>query len=243
MVRPRIPRRALLRFLVLVGVMVGAIVLLRFSSLGQHLEPQRLLGELRSLREVWWSPLALIGLYLVVAPFGLPISPLLIAGGVVFGGLFGSVLSFVGTLLGALGAFLMARLLGQELIHHLFGQRLRRIEARIARRGFWPLVQLRLLPIPFALINVGAAMTSVSIGTFTTSSAVGLLPTTVIYTYFWAALASSVAGDREGIILRVVIALGLMFTLTLLPGFLRGRLRRQRLAALRSQRRGRNNGS
>lgn len=235
-VRPRIPRRALLRFLALVGMMAATIALLRFSPLAQHFEPEQVLAQLRTLRGVWWAPLVLIGLFAVLAPLGAPVSPLVFSGGVVFGSLHGSLYNTVGLLVGATVAFLVARALGRELVEHIFGARLKRVEKRLARRGFWALVQVRLLPIPFVIVNVGAAVTGVPFLQFAASSLTGLLPSTVIYTYFSSSIASSVAGERREILMRVGFALALLFALTLFPGFLRGRLRRQRLAALRAQR-------
>jgi phospholipase D1/2 len=235
-VRPRIPRRALWRFVALVALMAGAIALLRFSPLAEHLEPERLLNELRALRGVWWAPLVLVGLFAVLAPLGAPVSPLVFSGGVVFGSILGSLYNTLGLLVGATIAFLVARALGRELVEHIFGARLKRVEKRLARRGFWALVQVRLLPIPFVIVNVGAAVTGVPFLQFVASSLCGLLPSTVIYTYFSSSIASSVAGEREGILIRVGLALALLFSLTLLPGLLRGRLRRQRLATLRAQR-------
>jgi uncharacterized membrane protein YdjX (TVP38/TMEM64 family) len=236
-VKPRIPRRALLRFAALVGLLGGAFLLMRYGPVREHLQPERLLADLETLRGFWWSPLALLGLYLVISPLGLPVSPLLISGSVIFGAVWGSLYNYLGLMLGALVSFLLGRLLGRDLVLHLLGDRLKKVEKRIARRGFWPLVQLRLLPLPFVVLNVGAALSGISLPTFLGSTAIGLLPTTIIYTYFWSSLATSVSGARQEMVIRLVVAISLLFGLTMLPGLIRRRLRGKRLAELRSQRR------
>ena len=103
-------------------------------------------------------PLLLAALYVTITPLGLPATPLVIAGGMVFGPLLGSLYNTVGLLIAAMAGFFFAGALGREFVVRIAGQRLRRAERVFARQGFWPLVQIRFLPIPFSMVSYGAAL-------------------------------------------------------------------------------------
>ncbi len=83
-------------------------------------------------------------------------------------------------------AFFVARVLGREFIVQLAGKRLRRAERVFERRGFWTLVQARFVPFPFPVVSYGAAFAGVKASRFFITSAIGLLPATVMHTYFMA---------------------------------------------------------
>ncbi len=121
---------------------------MRFTSLGEYLDKDRMVALFEHLRGEWWSPVLLVGLYCVAAPMGLPASPLLIAGGMVFGFWLGSLYNMIGLVAGAMAAFWVGKSLGREAIVQLAGNRLRKAERLFEKRGFWPLVQIRFLPIP-----------------------------------------------------------------------------------------------
>jgi uncharacterized membrane protein YdjX (TVP38/TMEM64 family) len=86
-----------------------------------------------------WAPvisLLLMLLQAVIAP--LPGSIVAAANGVIFGVWWGTLLSWVGGLLGATASFWLARLLGQGVVERWFSRaRLERMEATGASQGFW----------------------------------------------------------------------------------------------------------
>lgn len=220
--RARNRRRAAVKlaiFVVLIGV---GFATLRFTPLARYLEPQVLLATLERLREAWWTPLVLLGLYLVVGPLGAPVSPVLLAGGAIYGPLLGSVYNVLGTLLSAVLSFLVARALGRDFVVHFAGERLKPVERFLADRGFWTLVRTRFLPFPFVVVNYGAALAGVPLGLFAVSSAVGLAPSVTVYTYFWSALARGAAGgEMRSAFFNLFVALSLLIGLSLVPNLIR----------------------
>ena len=74
----------------------------------------------------------------------------------------------------------------------------------------------RFLPIPFAIINFGAALAGVRWPTFITASAIGLFPSAFIWTYFGYAIFSVTTADRAEVVRNLIIALALALTLTFL---------------------------
>lgn len=168
----------------LVAILATGFILLRFTPLGDYFTRDQMIALLEQLRSSPWSPAALIGFYLVLAPIGLPMSPLVAGGGVVFGPYWGSLYNILGLMLGAMSAYWVGKALGRDFIVHLAGPRLRRAERAFEKRGFWPLVQLRFIPIPFWLVSYGAAMAGVKIPRFLVTSTLGLIPATVMHTSF-----------------------------------------------------------
>ena len=172
----------------LVAILVAGFILARYTPLGELLTRENMTALLERLQGSPWSAVALLGAYAVLAPLGLPMSPLVFGGAVVFGALRGSVYNTAGLVFGAMSAYFVGKALGREFIVHLAGPRLRRAERIFERRGFWPLVQTRFLPVPFPLVSYGAALAGVSAMRFFITSTLGLIPATVMHTYFMAQL-------------------------------------------------------
>lgn len=235
----RLPRRVVVRFLLLVAVVGAGFAALRWTPLAAYLEPEALTGLLTRLRQAWWSPLVLLGLYTVLSPLGLPATPLILAGGFVFGTGLGGFYNILGTFLGTAASFYLGHHLGRDFIVHLAGERLRRMETLLARQSFWNLVRIRFIPIPFPVVNYGAALAGIPASKFLGASAVGLAPAVFIYTWFASALARAAGGDRGAVLLRLGMALGAVLVLTLLPPLARGWARRRRYRQILEHRRGR----
>ncbi len=239
----RIPRHLLLRFALLVLVVGSALLAIRFTSLHEYMTMERAQELLQRLRGVWWAPLALIGSYVVLCPLGVPATPLLIAGGVVFGIGWGSVYNIVGTYLGGTLTFFLGRVLGRDFFVHLLGKRLKPVERAIARRGFWSFVGLRFLPIPYPLVNYCAGFLGIRPGFFLVTTALGLIPSLTIFTYFTATLARLASGDRTKVLVQFIVATFLIVSLTVGPQIWTALKRRQRYRELVAERQGRGIGN
>jgi uncharacterized membrane protein YdjX (TVP38/TMEM64 family) len=211
-------RGALLRFAIFALVIAALAAILLLTPAKQYLEKEALAELLGELRQAWWAPLALIGGYLIIAPSGIPITPLIAAGGAVFGPLWGWIYNSIGSLLGAVVSYGLAQALGKDLIEHLAGERrMRRVEAMLERHGFWTLVGIRFMPIPFAFINYAAALTGFRFRTFLTSTAIGLVPSILMWTYIYWAIVSAATADERGVLVRngvlVIVLIGLLLLL------------------------------
>ena len=210
-------RGAILKFALLAAILIAAFLIFRYTPLNEFLTRDRMVALMEQLRAAWWAPLALIGLYVVLSPTGLPVSPLIWAGGIVFGIWWGWLYNFIGALLGASASFLLARILGRDLVMHVVPDALlERVEGLLERHGFWSLVRSRFLPIPFAVVNFGAALAGIRWPVFVSATAIGLAPSMVIWTYFGYAIFSVTSADRGEVIRNLVVALVLALTLTFL---------------------------
>lgn len=237
---PRFPWHLLLRFLALVLIVGAGFALIQWSPLGDYLNKDGILELFDRLRGTWWAPLLLILSYVVLCPLGVPATPMMIAGGMVWGVVWGSVYNIVGIFLGAASTYWLGRVLGRDFVLHLFGKKLKRVERMIARRGgFWSLAGVRFIPLPFALVNYCAAFVGIRPGLFLSSTFVGLALTVPFFTYFAHALSQAATGDRSGVYLQLGVAMFLFFLVTFIPRFWLARKRRDKYRALVEGRRGR----
>ena len=234
-----LPRGALVRFGLLVALVAAGFAVLRWTPLAGMLTERNLLAYRDLLRRSWWAAPALVLSYVLLCPLGFPASPMMITGGIVFGAVWGSVLNVVGTSLGGIATYFLGRSLGRDLVVRLGGERLKRIERQIARRGFWGLVGVRFLPFPFALVNYTAALAGIPPALFVVTTVLGLAPINVVYTYFTATLLEVAGAARHQAYIRLMIVSVLLAAVMFAPQVWMGRKRKQRYAALVAARRAR----
>ena len=133
------------------------------------------------------QPLLSIAIYFLVyvaaTALSLPGAALLtLAGGAVFGLLWGTLIVSFASTIGATLAFLMSRFLLRDWVESRFGQRLTAIDQGVRREGAFYLFTLRLVPVfPFFLINLLFGLTGMKARTFYWVSQIGMLAGTVVY--------------------------------------------------------------
>ena len=214
---PRV--RGLAKLLVLIALLVAAALAVRASPARGWLTPRGIEQLLAALREPWWAPLAFVAAYTIAAALDFSGLVLTLVGGAVFGFWWGALLNLLGANLGASAAFWVARLLGREGLHALLGGRLLGGLDRLAHQaGFAWLLRLRLIPIvPFNLLNFASGLTALPWRTYAAATAIGVIPATLVYTFFADALLS---GSREAghrVFVRVLIAGALLVLLSFVP--------------------------
>ena len=171
---------AALALLLLVGGALGVVV-------SQYaLTPDELAQQLRAVGA--WAPVAVIVLMILHSFVPFPAEILAICAGAVFGTVMGSVLIWVGAMLGALAAFGLSRKLGQKVIHGwLSPTQAKRMNGWTQDQGVLALLISRFIPvIAFNLINYAAGLTKVRLWTFVWTTGLGILPFTVLMAYLGA---------------------------------------------------------
>jgi uncharacterized membrane protein YdjX (TVP38/TMEM64 family) len=235
----RVPRHALVRAAVLVLFVIAGFAALRWSPLADYLTKEAILSTLERLRGAWWSPLALIAGYALLCPVGFPPSPLMVAGGVIFGPIYGSLYNLIGIFLGAATTFYLGRHLGRDLVHHFAGKQMKRVERALTRRGgLWGLAGIRFIPLPFVLVNYAAALAGIRPGLFLGSTLLGLALSVPIFTYFASAIARAATGDRAGVYVQLGVAVSLLISMTVIPRIVAARKRRERYRQICARRSG-----
>lgn len=122
-------------------------------------------------------------IYIAITALSLPGAALLtLAGGAIFGLLWGTLIVSFASTIGATLAFLAARFLFRDLVKAKFADRVKAVDEGMARDGAYYLFTLRLVPIfPFFVINLVMGLTAIATRTFYWISQLGMLPGTVVY--------------------------------------------------------------
>jgi len=152
--------------------------------------------------------IALMVLHSLV-PF--PAELLALANAVVFGPLWGAVITWCGAMAGAVLAFAVARWIGRRRILGRTSAQYQRMERWLVRWGVPALLVLRLLPIvSFNLVNVGAGLAPVRWRTFLWTTAVGVIPMIVLMSTLGGAIISGTTGTWLWLLAPLVVALWLL---------------------------------
>lgn len=168
-----------------------------------------------------WGPLVFILGYAVATVALVPGSLLTLAAGALFGIVWGTAYVFVGAMLGAMGAFLIARYVARAPVERrLAGNpRFAAVDRAIGGEGRKIVFLLRLSPVvPFVFLNYCCGLTRVSFRDYAVGS-VGMLPGTLLYVYFGkvagdlVAALSGGAQQHRGAAYYAVLALGLVATI------------------------------
>ena len=180
--------------LVLAGVIVSMSLLAWFFWLPPDAEIRRILLSRQALQQFllsfgWWAPAIFALLQAVQVIFSpIPGSVTTLAGGLIFGVWQGFLLSGIGTLLGSLVAFDLARLCGQRVVILLVGQaHFERYSRFWTGRGGLSLVLLFLLPFfPDDILCFLAGLSTLPLRIFLLFLFVGRLPTIFLTTLIGA---------------------------------------------------------
>ena len=168
-----------------------------------------------------WAPVVFILLWVVAAVFFLPGLPISIAGGLIFGALWGTVYTTIGANLGAAAAFLIGRYAARDMVERQIENNaaLGRIDDGVKRHGWRMLMITRLVPIfPFNIQNYVYGLTDIGFGTYVLVSLVCMVPGTIAYNF---AAGSVRTGNLGTTLWYLGIAAVFFVLLSLLPGWLK----------------------
>ncbi|MBU5311940.1 TVP38/TMEM64 family protein [Tissierella carlieri] len=110
-----------------------------------------------------------------------PDSVLVIAGGMIFGLFWGTVLTTIGSLIGAAIAFYISRKLGQQVVKKFIKKELVLFDKK--NSGFFLILMLRLIPLfPFKIVSYSAGLSDVRFRDFALATTIGSMPGIIVYT-------------------------------------------------------------
>ncbi len=169
-------------------------------------------------------------IYVSVTALSLPGATVLtLAGGAVFGLLWGTVIISFASTIGACLAFLSARFLFRDVIKRRYAEKMQVIDQGVQRDGWFYLLSLRLIPVfPFFLINLLMGLTAIRLWTFYWVSQLGMLPATLVYVNAGTQLAK-IQSLVDIVSPKILLSLGLLGIFPLLAKYLNERIKRARL--------------
>lgn len=170
-----------------IGVAVAAFFyfdLSRFLSL-QSLKDNR--DYLLSFTETHTALAAALFVLTYVAVTGLSLPGaviLTLAGGFLFGAVWGMLFVNLGATTGATLAFLASRYLLRDWVERKFGKWLGPVQQGFTSNAFSYLLTLRLIPLfPFFVVNLVSGLTRMNVGTYVLATALGIIPGSFVYAY------------------------------------------------------------
>ena len=168
----------------------AAVALLLVIALGVYVWRSNLIGVMPTTASIeaeiksWgrWAVVASIGLMIAHSLVPFPAELVTFANGMLYGPLWGVVITWTGAMLGACLAFALARWFGRPFVDAIIDERRRAAMDRWMRRqGVGVLLLSRLMPlISFNVINYAAGLTPISWWTFLWTTGLGILPVTTL---------------------------------------------------------------
>jgi len=210
-------RRSLIYRLSLVLALVVAVSWLAFHR--DFFEAAVLEQGLR--RSGKWAPILFVALYALSAVLFVPGSVLTVAGGALFGPVWGTLWNLSGATLGAALAFVTARYVASDWVSRRSGEKLERLIRGVEEEGWRFVAFVRLVPLfPFNLVNYAFGLTRIRLREYVLASFVCMAPGAIAYTYLGYAGRQAAAGTA-GAIRNGFIALGLLAAVAFLPRLVR----------------------
>lgn len=129
-----------------------------------------------------WGVACSIGLMILHSFLPFPAEFLAIANGMVYGPVWGVVITWTGAMLGAYLAFALARALGRPFVEMMVAKKHWHVlDEWAAARGAYLVLVSRFIPvIAFNLVNYAAGLTRISWWTFSWATGIGIMPVTVL---------------------------------------------------------------
>ena len=213
-------KKSLLRIILLIVLISGitAVVLYR-----DQLDPSVLEGWINDAGIL--GPLVFMLIYIIGTVLFFPGAALTLAGGALFGPLYGSFYNLTAATIGAALSFLVARYLLVDYVEQKTGGRMKQLKDGVENEGWRFVAFVRLVPLfPFNLLNYALGITRIKFWHYVISTYVFMLPGAIAYTYI-GYIGKEAATGGDGLIQKGMLGLALLAIVSFLPRLI-GALRR-----------------
>ena len=172
----------------------------------------------------WLAPLAFMAIYAAAVAFSLPGGAVLsIAGGFLFGAVFGTLLIVVAATVGATALFLIAKTALGDALRSRAGPWVAKMADGFRENALSYLLVLRLVPLfPFFVVNLVPAFLGVGTGVYILGTLVGIIPGAFVFATVGSGLGSLFESGQDftaaGILTpEIITALVGLAVLALIP--------------------------
>ncbi len=187
-------------FLILLGAIALLLLLpLLMVKLPLLFDPPGLARALA--RYGLWASSIFVLLHLVATLLGIPAVILTIVGGAVFGLYWGTALSWLGTTLGAMGAFWLARTLFHPWAERRFGHHPlhQKFTQAVQHQPLSFVLMVRFAPInPFNVVNFLLGLTRLHWWPYCLGTGLGIVPGVIVYTWLGVTGQQALQGEHLG---------------------------------------------
>jgi len=198
-------RKAWFRLGLVIVIGVGAAVAFQYRELISRESIEAIFTDLGV-----WAPVVYVVLWLITPVLFIPGAPLTIAGGALFGPVWGTVYTAFGATGGATLAFLTSRYLAGDWAEKKAKGYLGRIKEGVENEGWRFVAFTRLVPLfPFFLLNYALGLTRIRLGAYALTSLVCMVPGTFAFTYLGYAGREALTGG-DNLLQTFIIALAVV---------------------------------
>jgi uncharacterized membrane protein YdjX (TVP38/TMEM64 family) len=165
------------RLLLPLLVLAALALAWKLTPLGDVVTLDRLVALGARVRELPAAPLVVVGAFVLGGLLVVPLTLMVVATTVVFGGLQGATYALAGALTSALVGYGVGRAIGREALGRHAGRALAALEARVTGGGVLSVATVRLLPIaPFTVVNVLAGAAHIGAPAYLVGSLIAFVP-------------------------------------------------------------------
>jgi phospholipase D1/2 len=174
---------------------IGALAAIwRWTPLAEVAEAERLSSLVEPIRLSAWGPLLAVAAFTVAGTLMVPVTVLIVATGLVFGGAVGFATALVASLSTAAVGYGVGALLWRDAVRRLMGKRANALSRKLAERGVLAIVALRIVPVaPFTMVNVAAGASHIRWRDYLLGTLLGMGP---------GVLALTLIADRAASLIR-----------------------------------------
>lgn len=185
------------------ALFVGSLLLLaalwRWTPVGDFLSAERIDGWMQQIADSRFTPVILLGLYLVAGLIVFPLVLLIAATAVIFGPGWGLAYALGGSVASALLTFWVGSWLGRDWLRRMAGSRIDRLDRWLSDRGILTVITVRIIPIaPFTVVNLVAGASRISFRDYTIGTLLGMTPGIVLMVVFIDRLQAAVENPSTG---------------------------------------------
>ncbi|MFH1788651.1 MAG: TVP38/TMEM64 family protein [Candidatus Altiarchaeota archaeon] len=159
------------------------------------------------------GPIVLIVFHIVqTIIFFLPGPFISIAGGYLFGVWWGTIYNIIGSTIGSMSLFFIARRVGQHAFKKWMDEReYMHIEASIDKRGLWTIFFARFIPVfPNDVVTIAAGVSPIKTRDFFIVSFIGYIPTLYIENLFGDQLSRGITAETI-VLSALLVLLGVIY--------------------------------
>jgi uncharacterized membrane protein YdjX (TVP38/TMEM64 family) len=210
---PATPKKvSFTRPLIFILAMAGLFIVARAFNLQEYFQEDRLHRFIAAY--AIWGPFIYLLVWAIVPTLFLPCLPLTLAGGVLFGPVWGVVYATIGATTGSSLAFLVARYLARDWVAaKISGSRLTRLDEKVVQHGWKIVAFTRLIPVlPFFVLNYAFGLTRIPFLPYAIATCFAMLPWTIAFVLVSSNLLALLRGQVSiwlviGVILVAVVSL------------------------------------
>jgi uncharacterized membrane protein YdjX (TVP38/TMEM64 family) len=165
----------------------------------------------------WLAPIFVLS-YAALATLAAPVSPLAYAAGALFGVARGSVYVWLGSIVGAMAGYFLARTSLAGPARRLLGRFRDRMRQLRDGNAFTTTLRLQMLPVlPFGIFNYAAGVMRLRIPGFLAGTALGILPGTIAAVYVGDRLVAGLETGNKRALLLAGLVVAALFALSFAP--------------------------